>query len=126
MECRGAGLVSRVVLPSLPRERTADGVCVLTGTACDLAGNRTIIRRNLCVNRFGSLYDISLDENTLEMIGSVCTEAESPLVVAEYNLSPLTQRQITLFRNGNAVVRGKGLHHRGRGRSCRHEICLQD
>ena len=108
MECRGAGLVSRVVLPSLPRERTADGVCVLTGTACDLAGNRTIIRRNLCVNRFGSLYDISLDENTLEMIGTVCTEAESPLVVAEYNLSPLTQRQITLYRNGNAVVLEEG------------------
>ena len=108
MECRGAGSVSRVVLQSLPRERTSDGVCVLTGTACDLAGNRTIIRRNLCVNRFGSLYDISVDEDTREMIGSVCTEAESPLVVAEYNLSPLTQRQITLFRNGNAVVLEEG------------------
>ena len=108
MECRGAELLSRVALPSLPRERTSDGICVLTGTACDLAGNRAIVRRNLCVNRFGSLYDISVDENTLEMIGAVCTEAENPLVVAEYNLSPLTQRQITLFRNGNAVVLEEG------------------
>lgn len=108
MECRGGGLSGRAVLPDLPRERAADGICVLTGTACDLAGNRAVIRRNLCVNRFGSLYDISEDERTLEMIGAVYTEAESPLVIAEYNISPLTARQITLFRNGTAAVLEEG------------------
>ena len=108
MECRGGGTLNRVVLPDLPEERAADGICILTGTACDLAGNRSIIRRNLCVNRFGSLYDISEDEKTREMIGAVYTEAESPLVIAEYNISPLTDRQITLFRNGNASVLEEG------------------
>lgn len=108
MECRGGGLQARIVLPDLPEERAADGICVLTGTACDLAGNRSIIRRNLCVNRFGSLYDISEDEKTREMIGAVYTEAENPLVIAEYNISPLTQRQITLFRNGSAEVLEEG------------------
>lgn len=108
MECRGGELLRRAVLPNLPEERTADGICVLTGTACDLAGNRTIVRRNLSVNRFGSLYDISEDEKTLEMIGTVCTEAENPVVIAEYNISPLTERQITLFRNGNGSVLEEG------------------
>ena len=108
MECRGGGAPSRVVLPDLPEERAADGICMLTGTACDLAGNRSTIRRNLCVNRFGSLYDISEDEKTREMIDAVYTEAESPLVIAEYNISPLTDRQITLFRNGNASVLEEG------------------
>ena len=108
VECRGGELLRRAVLPNLPEERTADGICVLTGTACDLAGNRTIVRRNLCVNRFGSLYDISEDEKTMEMIGAVCTEAENPVVIAEYNISPLTERQITLFRNGNGSVLEEG------------------
>ena len=108
MECRGGELLRRAVLPNLPEERTADGISVLTGTACDLAGNRTIVRRNLCVNRFGSLYDISEDEKTMEMIGAVCTEAENPVVIAEYNISPLTERQITLFRNGNGSVLEEG------------------
>lgn len=108
MECRGGGLQSRIVLPNLSEERAADGVCVLTGTACDLAGNRAIVRRNLCVNRFGSIYDVSEDEKTLEMISSAYTEAESPLVIAEHNISPLTERQITLFRNGNGSVLEEG------------------
>ena len=108
IECRGGGLSVRIVLPDLPEERAEDGICVLTGTACDLAGNRTIVRRNLCVNRFGSLYDISEDEKTLEMIGTVCTEAENPLVIAEYNISSLTEREITLFRNGNGSVLEEG------------------
>ena len=108
MECRGGGLSARIVLPDLPEERSADGICVLTGTACDLAGNRSIIRRNLCVNRSGSLYDISEDEKTREMIGAVYTEAENPLVIAEYNISPLTGKQITLFRNGTAAVLEEG------------------
>ena len=108
MECRGGGSMSRVVLPDLPGERAADGICMLTGTACDLAGNRAEVRRNLCVNRFGSLYDLSEDEKTREMISAVYTEAENPLVIAEYNISPLTKRQITLFRNGNGEVLEEG------------------
>ena len=108
MECRGGVPLSRVELPDLPKERAADGICMLTGTACDLAGNRSTIRKNLCVNRFGSLYDISEDEKTREMIDAVYTEAVSPLVIAEYNISPLIDRQITLFRNGNAAVLEEG------------------
>jgi hypothetical protein len=108
MECRGGGSMSRVVLPDLPGERAADGICMLTGTACDLAGNRAEVRRNLCVNRFGSLYDLSEDEKTREMISAVYTEAENPLVIAEYNISPLTKRQITIFRNGNGEVLEEG------------------
>ena len=42
------------------------------------------------------------------MIGAVYTEAENPLVIAEYNISPLTKRQITLFRNGNAEILEEG------------------
>ena len=103
---RGAG--GEAVLPDPPRERAADGACLLSGTACDLAGNRTMVRRNLCVNRFGSLYDISEDEKTLEMINDYYTEAGDPFVIAEYNVSPVTERQITLYKNGSAIVLEEG------------------
>lgn len=110
MECRGGAGEEKgsAVLPDLPQERPADGICVLSGTACDLAGNRTMIRRNLCVNRFGSLYDVSEDEKTLEMINDLYTEAEDPFVIAEYNVSPVTDRQITLYRNGDARILEEG------------------
>ena len=42
------------------------------------------------------------------MISAVYTEAENPLVIAEYNISPLTKRQITIFRNGNGEVLEEG------------------
>ena len=97
----GAG---RTALPDLPRVIEADGICVLYGTACDLAGNRAFVRRNLSVNRFGSLYDLAEDEGTLEMIGGYYTEGGTPFIVAEYNVSPLVRRQITLLGSGAARV----------------------
>ena len=90
----------RASLPDPPLRREADGICVLFGTACDLAGNRAFVRRNLSVNRFGSLYDLSEDEETLQMISSYYTDGGAPFVVAEYNVSPLVKRQLTLYRNG--------------------------
>ena len=103
MECRKVSS-GAAVLPDLPQEREADGLCMLYGTACDLAGNRTFIRRNVRVNRFGSLYDLSEDEGTLEMIGKSYTSAEHPFVAAEYNVSPLVTRQVTLYRNGTGRI----------------------
>ena len=103
MECRSSDS-GAIVLPDLPREKPADGICVLSGTACDLAGNRTFIRRNVSVNRFGSLYDLSEDEGTLEMIGNSYTSAGRPFVAAEYNVSALVTRQVTLYRNGAGRV----------------------
>lgn len=97
-----------VVLPDPPKENNYDGVCVLEGAACDLAGNRAFVRRNLSVNRFGSVYDISEDETTFRMCGGSYTDAVSPLVIAEYNVSPLVSRQITIFRNGAAQVLAEG------------------
>ena len=111
MECRngsvrgGAGEVS---LPDLPEERAADGICMLYGTACDLAGNRSRVRRNLCVNRFGSLYDISEDPGTAEIVNGYYTDATAPFVIAEYNVSPVRSRKITLYRNSGARVLGEG------------------
>ena len=105
--CRG-GASGKILLPDPPRERSADGICVLSGTACDLAGNRSYCRRNMCVNRFGSLYDITEDAATAEMLGSFYTDGKVPLVVAEYNVSPLTGRQITLYRNGAGRVLEEG------------------
>ena len=103
MECRKVSS-GAAVLPDLPQEREADGLCMLYGTACDLAGNRTFIRRNVRVNRSGSLYDLSEDEGTLEMIGKSYTSAEHPFVAAEYNVSPLVTRQVTLYRNGTGRI----------------------
>ena len=111
MECRngsvrgGAGEVS---LPDLPEERAADGICALYGTACDLAGNRSRVRRNLCVNRFGSLYDISEDPGTAEIVNGYYTDATAPFVIAEYNVSPVRSRKITLYRNSGARVLEEG------------------
>ena len=107
MECRSAAIsagAGRTVLPDLPNTIEADGICVLYGTACDLAGNRSFVRRNLTVNRFGSLYDLSEDEGTMQMIGNYYTEGVTPFVVAEYNISPLVQRRITLFSSSAARV----------------------
>ena len=128
MECRGgdptgsvsaaegdAGIAVKsagsIALPDLMRERASDGVCVLLGTACDLAGNRVFVRRNLSVNRFGSLYDLTEDAGTLEMIGGYYTSADRPFVVAEYNVSPLIGRQVTLFRNGAGHVLTEGVDY---------------
>ena len=110
MECRsgaeaaGSEETGRIILPDLPNTIEADGICVLYGTACDLAGNRSFVRRNLTVNRFGSLYDLSEDEGTMQMIGNYYTEGVTPFVVAEYNISPLVQRRITLFSGSAARV----------------------
>ena len=107
LACR-RGSDGSAVLPDPPQEREADGVYLLSGTACDLAGNRAMVRRNLCVNRFGSLYDISEDEKTLEMINDYYTDAADPFVIAEYNVSPITERQITLYKNGSARILEEG------------------
>ena len=107
MECRSGSVQDgngEVILPELPEERAADGICMLYGTACDLAGNRSRVRRNLCVNRFGSLYDISEDPGTMEIVQGYYTDALKPFVIAEYNVSPIKSRQITLYRNSGARV----------------------
>lgn len=111
MECRGGTSGDddgRVILPDLPEDRAADGICVLYGTACDLAGNRSRVRRNLSVNRFGSVYDLSEDAGTMEIVNGYYTDAQSPFVVAEYNVSPVKSRKITLYRNSGARVLEEG------------------
>ena len=97
-----------ITLPDPPQIREADGICVLSAGMCDLAGNRVYIRRNLSVNRFGSVYDISADPATLEMVNDYYTDATVPFVVTEYNVSPLVLRDVTLFRNGAARLLREG------------------
>lgn len=89
-----------ITLADPPCVREMDGICVLAGTVCDLAGNRSYARRNLCVNRFGSVYDLSQDADTLAIVSSYYTDASQPFIVTEYNVSPLTEWQVTLYRNG--------------------------
>ena len=113
-ECRrgSARDGGEVNLPDLPKERAEDGICELYGTACDLAGNRSRVRRNLCVNRFGSVYDISEDAGTMEIVNAYYTEADAPFVIAEYNVSPVRSREITLYRNSGARVLEEGADYR--------------
>ena len=101
-----------VILPNLPDDKAADGICVLYGTACDLAGNRSRVRRNLSVNRFGSVYDLSEDAGTMEIVNGYYTDARSPFVIAEYNVSPVKSRKITLYRNSGARVLEEGEDYR--------------
>ena len=111
MECRSGSIsdgAGEVILQDPPEERAADGICMLCGTACDLAGNRSCVRRNLCVNRFGSLYDISEDAGTMEIVNDYYTDASNPFVIAEYNVSAVKSRQITLYRNSGARVLEEG------------------
>ena len=111
MECRSGSIpdgAGEVILQDPPEERAADGICMLYGTACDLAGNRSCVRRNLCVNRFGSLYDISEDAGTMEIVNDYYTDASNPFVIAEYNVSAVKSRQITLYRNSGARVLEEG------------------
>lgn len=96
------GLDCKISLPDLPRTEEMDGICVLVGTVSDLAGNRSYARRNLCVNRFGSVYDVTEDAGTLAILRDYYTDASAPLIVTEYNVSPLTSWQVTLYRNGIA------------------------
>ena len=107
--CAGStGDTGSAVLRDPPEIRDADGVCVLSGTACDLAGNRAFVRRRLCVNRFGSLYDVTEDAATREMVSGKNTDGQSPLVVTEYNVSPLVSRQITIYRGSAARILAEG------------------
>jgi hypothetical protein len=101
-----------VILPNLSEDRAAEGICVLYGTACDLAGNRSRVRRNLIVNRFGSVYDLSEDAGTMEIVNGYYTDAQSPFVVAEYNVSPVKSRKITLYKNSGARVLEEGTDYR--------------
>lgn len=114
MECRRAEADEEngLSLPDLPEIREADGICVLSAGMCDLAGNRVYIRRNLSVNRFGSVYDIRSDPGTLEMVNDYYTDAARPFVVTEYNVSPLISRDVTLFRNGAARLLKEGEDYR--------------
>ena len=114
MECRRgpAGTEDGFALPDLPKVREADGICVLSAGMCDLAGNRIYIRRNLSVNRFGSVYDFRSDPGTLEMVSDYYTDAARPFVVTEYNVSPLISRDVTLFRNGAARLLKEGEDYR--------------
>ena len=114
MECRGetSGDDGSVILPNLPEDRAADGICVLYGTACDLAGNRSRVRRNLSVNRFGSVYDLSEDAGTMEIVNGYYTDAQSPFVVAEYNVSSVKSRKITLYKNSGARALEEGTDYR--------------
>lgn len=89
-----------ITLADPPCVRDMDGICVLAGTVCDLAGNRSYARRNLCVNRFGSVYDLSQDADTMAIVSSYYTDANLPFIVTEYNVLPLTEWQVTLYRNG--------------------------
>ena len=96
-------------LGDAPRDETCDGFCELVGTMSDLAGNRRCIRRNLIVNRYGSVYDLSEDENTADMISrAYTTVSDKPFVVAEYSALALTGRELTLFRNGTPTVLKEG------------------
>ena len=99
---------SGLLLPDPPGIREADGICVLSAGMCDLAGNRTYIRRNLSVNRFGSTYDISGAEESAQVAGENHVNEEAPLVVTEYNVSPLVRREVILFRNGRAGTLTEG------------------
>ena len=89
-----------ISLADPPLIEDMDGICVLAGTVCDLAGNRSYARRNVCVNRFGSVYDLSQDAGTMAIISDYYTDAGTPFIVTEYNVSPLTEWQVTLYRNG--------------------------
>ena len=96
-------------LGDAPRDEASDGFCELVGTMCDLAGNRRYIRRNLIVNRYGSVYDLSEDENRADMISrAYTTVSDKPFVVAEYSTTALTDREVTLFRNGTPTVLREG------------------
>ena len=108
--CRNAKAgKGKLSLGDAPREETCDGFCELVGTMCDLAGNRRYVRRNLIVNRYGSVYDISEDENTADMISRAYTAvSDKPFVVAEYSALPLTGRELTLFCNGVPAVLREG------------------
>ena len=102
--CRtGKGSGERMLtLPDPPNVRESDGICVLSAGMCDLAGNRTYIRRNLSVNRFGSTYDILSAGESAEINGEGPQNSAPPIVVAEYNVSPLVKSEVILFRNGKA------------------------
>lgn len=82
-----------------------DDLYCMTASALDLAGNQRTGELWFSVNRFGSVY--VLDEATEALAGSSgsrMTNREQDLVIEEYNVDLLLERQVRCSRNGEVVT----------------------
>ncbi len=91
-----------------------DDIYVLTVDAVDLAGNRSTQSIRFSVNRSGSTYDISAlwDMNQ----SYLTTESMTDLLIREINPNRLKSQEVTLYKNGRAILLAEGTDY-----SCRAE-----
>lgn len=94
-----------VAFENIPNEKEYDDVYTLSAKITDAAGNVTEQAVKFSVNRFGSTYE--MDAALQELIGSYVQTAED-IVLTETNVTPLSNIQITLFKNNETIVLEEG------------------
>ena len=107
-----AGETGSLTLPDLPDSASRDGISLVSARVRDLAGNEASVRRKISVNRHGSTYDAAWDPDTVSALAAYYIDGARPIRVAEYNVSPITERKVILYRNGISRELEEGTDYR--------------
>ena len=86
---------------NLKKVRENDDIYIATAVVTDLAGNEESVSITFSVNRFGSTYDYNNDSFTTNLVQNYFTNQEGDVVLREINVNKLTERSLTLYKDGD-------------------------
>lgn len=87
------------------RTQEMDDIYTLTASVKDLAGNTVLEEMTFSVNRFGSTY--ALHESAKQLNGTF-VQTPIDIMIDEFNVDPLSEIKITLFKNNETIVLDEG------------------
>ena len=86
---------------NLKKVRENDDIYLATAVVTDLAGNEESVSITFSVNRFGSTYDYNNDPFTTDLVQNYFANEEGDVVLREINVNKLTERSLTLYKDGD-------------------------
>lgn len=101
-----------VAFPEFETEKAADDVYDFRVTAEDRAGNRAVFGITFSLNRFGSTFDYGSAGSRRLTEEIRCTASPPAYCIREINLDPVTERRLTLYRDGEAKDLSAGRDYR--------------
>ena len=97
---------------NLKKVRENDDIYTATAIVTDFAGNEETATITFSVNRFGSTYDYNGDEGTGKLVEGYYTNAEGDVILREVNVNPLTEKKLTLYKDGDNRVLVEGTDYK--------------
>ncbi len=94
-----------VPFSNIPNEKEYDDVYTLSAKITDAAGNVTEQSVTFSVNRFGSTYEMGA---ALQALNGSYVQTPEDVILTETNVTPLSNIQITLFKNNETIVLEQG------------------